>query len=99
VDIDIAQQIANRLGLQLQVVNSVFDTIILAVTSFFTTFQRIYYVWRVTGGEAGGWQPVKEPFVIPATPAPAEQPEAVESADGQIDESESERSSDPASEH
>ncbi len=33
VDIDIAQEIANRLGLQLQVVNSVFDTIILAVTS------------------------------------------------------------------
>jgi len=33
VDIEIAQEIANRLGLQLQVVNSVFDTIIAAVTS------------------------------------------------------------------
>jgi len=33
VDIEIAQEISNRLGLQLQVVNSVFDTIILAVTS------------------------------------------------------------------
>jgi polar amino acid transport system substrate-binding protein len=33
VDIDIAQAIADRLGLQMQVVNSVFDTIIAAVTS------------------------------------------------------------------
>ncbi len=33
LDIDIGAEIANRLGLQLQVVNSVFDTIIAAVTS------------------------------------------------------------------
>jgi polar amino acid transport system substrate-binding protein len=33
VDIEIGQEIANRLGLKLQVVNSVFDTIIAAVTS------------------------------------------------------------------
>ena len=32
-DIEIGQEIANRLGLQFQVVNSVFDTIIAAVTS------------------------------------------------------------------
>jgi polar amino acid transport system substrate-binding protein len=32
LDIDMAAEIANRLGLQLQVVNSVFDTIIAAVT-------------------------------------------------------------------
>lgn len=32
LDIDIGNEIANRLGLQLQVVNSVFDTIIAAVT-------------------------------------------------------------------
>jgi polar amino acid transport system substrate-binding protein len=33
LDIDIGQEIANRLGLKFQVVNSVFDTIIAAVTS------------------------------------------------------------------
>jgi ABC-type amino acid transport/signal transduction systems, periplasmic component/domain len=33
VDIEIGQEIANRLGLKFQVVNSVFDTIIAAVTS------------------------------------------------------------------
>lgn len=33
VDIEIGQEIANRLGLEMQVVNSVFDTIIAAVTS------------------------------------------------------------------
>jgi phosphatidylglycerophosphate synthase len=72
--------------------------IILVVTSFFTTFQRIYYVWRVTGGEAGGWQPVKEPFVIPAPPAPPVQPEAGETADARVGALESERVGDPTSE-
>jgi CDP-diacylglycerol--glycerol-3-phosphate 3-phosphatidyltransferase len=43
--------------------------IILAVTSLFTTFHRMYQVWRITGGEAGGWGPVKEPFVLPVPPA------------------------------
>ena len=33
LDVEIGQEIANRLGLQFQVVNSVFDTIIAAVTS------------------------------------------------------------------
>jgi CDP-diacylglycerol--glycerol-3-phosphate 3-phosphatidyltransferase len=44
--------------------------IILAVTTLFTAFHRMYQVWQLTGGEAGGWGPVKEPFVlpIPATP-------------------------------
>jgi hypothetical protein len=23
------------------------------------------HVWRMTGGEAGGWGPVKDPFVLP----------------------------------
>ncbi|MFC2029149.1 CDP-alcohol phosphatidyltransferase family protein [Chloroflexota bacterium] len=38
---------------------------IIAVTSLFTTFHRMYHVWRLTGGEAGGWNPPKEPFVVP----------------------------------
>jgi CDP-diacylglycerol--glycerol-3-phosphate 3-phosphatidyltransferase len=42
--------------------------IILAVTTLFTAFHRMFYVWRVTGGEAGGWGPVKEPFVLPYPP-------------------------------
>ena len=39
--------------------------VILAVTSLFTTFHRMYHVWQMTGGEAGGWGPVQEPFVLP----------------------------------
>ena len=43
--------------------------IILAVTTLFTAFHRMYHVWRMTGGEAGGWGPVKDPFVLPVPPA------------------------------
>jgi CDP-diacylglycerol--glycerol-3-phosphate 3-phosphatidyltransferase len=43
--------------------------IILAVTSSFTTFQRIYHVWKATGGEAGGWATPKAPFVSPGAAA------------------------------
>ena len=39
--------------------------IILAVTSLFTAFHRMVHVWQMTGGEAGGWGPVKQPFVLP----------------------------------
>lgn len=51
---------------------------ILAVLSLFTAFQRIYHVWRATGGEAGGWGPPQTPFVIPgpADPPSHEQGEA-----------------------
>jgi CDP-diacylglycerol--glycerol-3-phosphate 3-phosphatidyltransferase len=38
--------------------------VIIALTSLFTTFHRMYHVWRLTGGEAGGWNPPKEPFVV-----------------------------------
>ena len=38
---------------------------ILAVTTLWTAFHRMYHVWRMTGGEAGGWGPVKDPFVLP----------------------------------
>ena len=44
--------------------------IILAVTTLATSFQRMYHVWRVTGGEAGGWKPVKEPYILPTSPIP-----------------------------
>ena len=43
--------------------------IILAATTWFTSFHRMFHVWRTTGGESGGWGPVKEPFVLPYPPA------------------------------
>ena len=39
--------------------------VIIAVTSLYTAFHRMYHVWRMSGGEAGGWGPVQEPFVLP----------------------------------
>jgi CDP-diacylglycerol--glycerol-3-phosphate 3-phosphatidyltransferase len=51
--------------------------IILALTSLFTSFQRMYHVWRMTGGEAGGWGPVKEPFINAAPPVQEAQREDV----------------------
>jgi CDP-diacylglycerol--glycerol-3-phosphate 3-phosphatidyltransferase len=42
--------------------------VILAVTSLFTAFHRMYYVWRATGGDKGGWGPPKEPFILPVPP-------------------------------
>ena len=38
--------------------------IVLAVTTWFTSFHRMVHVWRMTGGERGGWGPVQEPFVL-----------------------------------
>jgi CDP-diacylglycerol--glycerol-3-phosphate 3-phosphatidyltransferase len=38
--------------------------IVLAATSLFTAFHRMYYVWRTTGGEAAGWALPEEPFVV-----------------------------------
>jgi CDP-diacylglycerol--glycerol-3-phosphate 3-phosphatidyltransferase len=40
--------------------------ILIAVASLFTAFHRLYHVWRMTGGEEGGWAPAKEPFVAAA---------------------------------
>lgn len=48
--------------------------IVLAITSLFTAFHRMYHVWKTTGGEAGGWGPVQEPFVL-AVPARDDQDE------------------------
>ncbi|MGQ9598123.1 MAG: CDP-alcohol phosphatidyltransferase family protein [Anaerolineae bacterium] len=42
--------------------------IVLAITSLFTTMQRMVHVWQMTGGEKGGWGPVKEPFAPPTPP-------------------------------
>jgi CDP-diacylglycerol--glycerol-3-phosphate 3-phosphatidyltransferase len=42
--------------------------IVLAVTSLFTTFHRMYHVWRMTGGEAAGWGSVKDPYSPPIPP-------------------------------
>jgi CDP-diacylglycerol--glycerol-3-phosphate 3-phosphatidyltransferase len=44
--------------------------IILAITTLATTFQRMYHVWRLTGGEAGGWGPVSEPYIPLKSPIP-----------------------------
>ena len=61
------------------ILDQVFITlIILAATTLFTSFHRMYHVWKITGGEAGGWGPVKDPFVLPL---PAD-PEAEEEESG-----------------
>lgn len=39
--------------------------IIVAAVSLFTSFQRIYHVWRQTGGEASGWALPPQPYVAP----------------------------------
>jgi len=39
--------------------------IVLVVASLFTALQRMVHVWRMTGGEAGGWQVPKMPFFAP----------------------------------
>jgi CDP-diacylglycerol--glycerol-3-phosphate 3-phosphatidyltransferase len=52
--------------------------IILAVTTWFTTFHRMYQVWRSTGGEAGGWGPPKEaysPHVVEVSPETSDEDE------------------------
>ncbi len=40
--------------------------IILAATTLLTAFHRMFHVWRMTGGEAGGWGPVRDPYVLPS---------------------------------
>lgn len=43
--------------------------VIVAVTSLWTAFHRVLHVWRATGGEPGGWGPVRDPFVLSAPSA------------------------------
>jgi hypothetical protein len=52
--------------------------IVLAVTSLFTAFHRMYHVWRMTGGEDGGWGSVKEPY---SPPFPADEEGQAEAED------------------
>jgi CDP-diacylglycerol--glycerol-3-phosphate 3-phosphatidyltransferase len=48
--------------------------IILAATSLYTTFHRMVHVWRMTGGEAGGWDPPQAVWMPPGIEvAPAEE--------------------------
>lgn len=55
------------------ILNQVLITlIVLAVTTWFTTFQRMYEVWRSTGGEAGGWGPPKASYSPPQVERPPE---------------------------
>lgn len=44
--------------------------IVLALTTLLTAIQRMIHVWRTTGGEAGGWGPVKEPYAVPVPQSP-----------------------------
>lgn len=49
--------------------------IILGSLSLFTSFQRMYHVWRATGGQASGWALPPQPYVAPGlavAEAPAE---------------------------
>ena len=48
--------------------------IILAATSLYTTFHRMFHVWRMTGGESGGWGPPQGVWLPPGVePLPAEE--------------------------
>lgn len=51
------------LGMILNLVPAVL--VLLSVTTLWTAVHRIIHVWRVTGGEAGGWGAVRDPFVLP----------------------------------
>jgi hypothetical protein len=39
--------------------------VILAVTALWTSFHRMYQVWRLTGGEDGGWALPEELSITP----------------------------------
>ena len=49
--------------------------IILVVASSFTALQRMVHVWRMTGGEAGGWQPPQKPFITPGMAVQTDRPD------------------------
>jgi CDP-diacylglycerol--glycerol-3-phosphate 3-phosphatidyltransferase len=50
----------------------------LAVTSLITAVHRMYYVWEMTGGEAGGWGPVQAPYSPGVSPVPPAKEEEAE---------------------
>ncbi len=43
---------------------------ILAALSLFTAFQRMYHVWRATGGQAAGWALPAKPYLAPGLTVP-----------------------------
>ena len=45
--------------------------VVLAATSLFTTFHRMAHVWRMTGGEEGGWGPPQAIWVPPDIELPS----------------------------
>lgn len=53
--------------------------ILLAATSLFTAFHRMFHVWKTTGGEAAGWALPREPFVAPEPPVRESEQEDVSS--------------------
>jgi CDP-diacylglycerol--glycerol-3-phosphate 3-phosphatidyltransferase len=44
--------------------------ILVGAGSLITSFQRMLHVWQMTGGERGGWEPPKTPFISPGISAP-----------------------------
>jgi phosphatidylglycerophosphate synthase len=56
--------------------------IILAATSLLTAFHRMFYVWQATGGEKGGWGPVKDAYTLPV-PVVQESQESQDPGDAQ----------------
>ncbi|MBN1136674.1 MAG: CDP-alcohol phosphatidyltransferase family protein [Anaerolineae bacterium] len=52
--------------------------IVLVVASLFTALQRMVHVWRMTGGEAGGWQLPKTPFIAPGMAVKTDRPESAD---------------------
>ena len=48
--------------------------IVIGAGSLVTSIHRVVHVWQMTGGEKGGWGPVKEPY----SPGGASTPEKVE---------------------
>jgi CDP-diacylglycerol--glycerol-3-phosphate 3-phosphatidyltransferase len=58
------------------IIGMIFNQVLIAVIligagSLVTAVHRVVHVWQMTGGEKGGWAPVKEPFTPGAPPASA----------------------------
>lgn len=49
--------------------------VIVAVLSLFTSFQRMYAVWRATGGSNTGWALPREPYITPGLAMPEQDAE------------------------
>jgi len=45
--------------------------IVIGAGSLVTSVHRVVHVWQMTGGEKGGWGPVKEPYVPGGATTPA----------------------------